>query len=106
MLFLSETPKKIARFPFMDQYLGVLRFVSDLLREPAMILVSVRKNYPPYIRKQYPVLPEPRPQCRRSRSGLWTNVDQRHRIFLDQIDIHIADVEGSWNGYGDDLHVP
>jgi hypothetical protein len=104
MFLVREAAKQMSGFPSVDQYLGVLRLVPNLSCESAVIFVSVRENDPPYIgdlnTRTAQLLPE-------NRGGLrcfGADIDQRYRIFLDQVNVDIADVKRCWNRKRNNFH--
>lgn len=95
MLVARKSSEQMTGLPFVDKDRGILCLVADLPGESAMILVSVGEDDPPNIRNADAVLAKLAPQRIRSVFRFWSDVDERQRIFLYQIDVHVADVEGS-----------
>src|SRR5438876_5958324 len=94
----------MAGLPVVDKYLGILRFAAKRPRQATVILMSMSKDYAANISDTSACLSQSRPQ-RIDRFGcLRASVDDRHRIFFDQIDVDRADVERRWQRNGDDFH--
>src|SRR4051812_19382041 len=94
----------MSRLPIVNKYLGILCFVANLSGESAMIFVCMRQNDAANIRDLHSVIGEFSTQRIRGIRRLWSDVDKRDRILLDQIDVDVADVERSWYGEGNYLH--
>src|SRR3982751_1690340 len=104
MLLPGESPEQVPGFPLVGQYLRVLGFVADLLRQAAVVLVRVRKHDPTNVREPHSVLGQLRPQSVGGFFRFRPNVDQRHRVLFDEVNIYVADIKRGRDGERDDLH--
>ena len=104
MFLPGEPSEEVTGFPGVDEYLGILRFVANLPREAAVILVCVSEDDASDIRDANSVLAQFTPQCVRRDRSLRTYIDQRQRIFLDQVDIDVANIKRRGNREGDNFH--
>src|ERR1035437_4930516 len=97
MLPPCGSAKQMAGFPSMNKDLGIVCFVPDPFSKTAMVLVCVRKDDPPNIRKLYPITCQlfPKDLCRLV--CFRPNIDQCQRIGFDKVKIYRAYVERCWH---------
>ena len=83
--------------PVVNKHFGVLCFVANRLRESTMIFVCVSEYDAPEIGNEKTRVAQTRAQRFDRLFRLRTRVDDRQRIFSDQIDVDRADIERRGN---------
>src|SRR5687767_7161061 len=88
----------------MNKDLGILCLIADMLCEAAVVLVRMSQHDAADVRETYAVCRESTAQrigrLRRFRS----DVDQRHRVRTNQINIHVTHVKRRGDRYRQELH--
>ena len=69
-----------------------------------MVFVSVSQDDPPHIRELDAVTGKLLSQSIRRLTGFGANIDQSERLFSDQIDVDVTDIERRRYREGDYLH--
>ena len=91
-------------FPFVNKDLGIRRLVADLSGQAAVILMRVRQDNSFYVLETQSMARKSLSKSVFSLRRFWANVDQRDRIFSDQIDIYVTDIKWCWYRYRNDSH--
>ncbi len=105
MLFILEPADAMPGFPRMYEHLGILRFITNAARESAMIFMRVGEHDAANVGDAQARLAQPFMQGVVRFFGFGTGVDERERIFRDQIDVDRANVEWRRQRDGDDAHL-
>src|SRR5688572_31895079 len=94
----------MSRLPVVNKDLCILRLVADLFRESAMVFVCVCEDDAADVRDAHAMLSQAPPESVGGLARFRPDVDERHRILADKIDVHIADVKWRRNPKRNDLH--
>lgn len=105
MFFILEPADAVSGFPGMHQDFRILRLIANRARQPAMIFMRVRKDDPANIGDANTSFSQAFMQGVIRFFGFRAGVDERNRIFRDQVDVNRADVEGRGKRDGNDAHV-
>ena len=97
MLFVFETAVAMASLPVVNKHFRILRFIAQRSREPAVIFVCVRENDAAEVGNEEAGFAQPRTQRLDRLFRLRSRVDDRQRIFGDQVDVYRTDVERRWD---------
>jgi hypothetical protein len=93
MLSILKPAVKMARLPVVNKHFRVFCFIAQRLRETAMIFVCVSEHDATQIRNAKACLTQTCPERFNRFFRLRPGVDDRQRIFSDQIDVYRANVE-------------
>ncbi len=97
MLFIFETAVTMTSLPIVNKHFRILRFVAQRSRESAMIFVCVREHDATEVGNEKAGVAQTRAQCFDRLFRLRSRVDDRQRIFSDQVDVNRTDVERRGN---------
>jgi hypothetical protein len=86
----------MARLPIVNKHFRVLRFVAQRSRESAVIFVCVREYDAAEVGNEETGFAQSFSQRFNRLFRLRSGVDDRQRIFGDQVDVYRTDVERRW----------
>src|SRR5436190_16535867 len=104
MFFILEPADAMSRFPRVDQYPGVLCFITNRASQPTVVLVCMREYDATNIGNANPSLSQAFMERVIGGFGFGAGIDKRDRIFRDQIDIDRANIEWRGKRDGNDAH--
>ena len=93
MFFVLKTTVTMPGLPVVNKHLGVLCFITQRLCESTMIFVCVSENDTAEIGNAKACVAQTRTQRLDRFFRLWSGINNRQRIFSDQIDVYRTDVE-------------
>ena len=104
MLFILKPPDAMPCLPPMHENFRFLCLVAQRLRQPAVIFMRVRQDNSSNVGDAKPCAPQTFSESFDSLFRLRPGVNQRHRVFGNQIAVDRTDVEGRGNDDGNDFH--
>lgn len=97
MCFTGQTSEKMAAFPIVNIDFGIYRLIANPDSKAAVVFMSMCEDDSADIRKADAIFTKFCSERGRSLGSFWPDVDQRNRIFANQIDIDVTDVKGRWD---------
>ena len=95
MLLVFQSTVAVASLPIMDKDFRILCFVTERLRKSTMIFVCVSEHDTSQVGDEKTCVAQTRPQCFNRLFRLGSRVDNRQRIFSDQVDVNRPNIERS-----------
>src|SRR5438045_1217145 len=96
MFFILQPAVTMTSLPVVNEDFCVLCFITQRLCESTVIFVCVREYDATEVRYEKTGFAQPCAQCFDGFFGLRTSVDNRQRIFGNQVDVDRPDVERRW----------
>src|SRR6185369_8283319 len=104
MFFVFESTVTMTSLPVVNKHFRVLCFVTQRAGESTMIFMCVSENDASQIGNEIAGATQPSAQRLNRLFGLRTRIDDRQRIFSDQVDVDRADIKRRWYRDRDDAH--
>src|ERR1041385_4231929 len=105
MFFILQTTVTMTSLPIVNEHFRILCFVTEGLRETTVIFVCVSENDAAKVRDEKTGFTQTRAQCFDCFFGFGSGVDDRQRIFGDQVDVDRTNIERRRQRYRNDPHV-
>ena len=94
MMFLAREPsEKMSGFPTVNKDFRIFCFVAHRARQTAMVFVRVRQDDAPDVAEFDAAAPQFFTQRFGGLPGFRSDVDERQRLFPDEININVADIK-------------